>query len=299
MRRGEIQRFEKLARHRCDLYGMRGNAAWQRRVARAQLKENSGFADIYLYHRDGFIREEALRSIEVLDGPIAAFGLLARLNDWVPEVRDAASATLARCFSTSSGDVLAPAVWAFLTKRHLWNRWSGGYEPFVEDVVKHCGLVDALSVMLLGVSRKGASRVFRVLSRSPAFDTHLTAIASDAHEPHLRAAALTCLSKARVIWPLAIRKKVWMDGPMGKPVWREAFGSRPLTAEPDLIAAIANGLCDRSVLVRNAAIDALILHRDNAKFRPLIAKSIKEPEAEPRPSTRMRLQYLARQVTLD
>ncbi len=60
------------------------------------IRENLSDLIRLLEHPNGFKRENAIRRIGMLQDPIAIPNLLIRVNDWVPQVRDAAKEAILR-----------------------------------------------------------------------------------------------------------------------------------------------------------------------------------------------------------
>lgn len=75
---------------------------------RELLLKTPGLEYLYIFHREGRIREQALDRIH---GPIPNEFLVAaiawRLNDWVPNVRAAARRCAERCFEKTAPQILA------------------------------------------------------------------------------------------------------------------------------------------------------------------------------------------------
>ena len=74
------------------------------------LRQHPKLALLFTFHHDGFVREEALSHLE--DPPTCQFmlaAILVRLNDWVPEVRNAADAYLSRTIVHTSADAIFAA----------------------------------------------------------------------------------------------------------------------------------------------------------------------------------------------
>ena len=235
------------------------------------LASRPDLAQVFLFHGDGMLREAALRMMNgPIPHPVVAYGIVARLNDWVPEVRDAAEATFSRCIHLTAADVLAPAAWVLMANAPRWRRWTDGIDRLVEMAQRHPGLIVRLVNRLIDETGPGTGGIFTILCLSPRLDPLLPRIAASARQPHLRARAVDCLSTGRAVWPLATMRTVWIDRSMNDYRLEPDLASRPISITPDLPVLIGAALRDRSVTVRKAALDALILHRNDPSLRPLI-----------------------------
>lgn len=293
-------RVENLVRSEFQLYSWKNGSAWikaQYERDMERLARNVALADVMQFHGDGRIRE---KSLDLMEGPIGfpvvAYGLIARLNDWVPEVREAAHRALVRRWSPTQAETLAPAVW--MTFRHgaTWSRWQDNYAGFVDLAMRRSELCDLLVARLCSERSGGISAVFHAMCRSSHLDPCLERIAADAVQPHLRAIALRCISTGRLSWPSGRWRRLWIDKAGG--VFRNVpeMESRPLSTRHDLPAILRESLQDRSAMVRKHALDELITHRHDARFQSLILTSLQNLAHDHHPAVAGRLDYLRRSL---
>lgn len=92
--------LEQAMQQRFDL--LVHGSLYQRTPELARLAANRDLAAAFLFHRDGYMREAALKALDdQIEIPAAAYGLILRLNDWAPQVRAAAEEAFERCLARS------------------------------------------------------------------------------------------------------------------------------------------------------------------------------------------------------
>ncbi len=264
------------------------------------LATNSDLSSVFLFHGDGRVREAALGLMKgPIEIPVVMYGLVARLNDWVPSVRLAAKLAFDRCLPVTSADKLTPAVWQLILNAGRWRRWSDGYSKLLRSVAERQDLIEALAERVASDRTGGTGMVLRTISQSQHIDVFLEPLAANAAQPHIRALALSYLSARRVWWPLGTLKKVWIDKSMGDFRVVPDFGSRPISVEVDLVEIIARSVRDRSTIVRREALDAIAKHRSNVSFQVLMSETVSMLTDDPNPSIRSRLEFLQNAVRVN
>ncbi|TCR06735.1 hypothetical protein EDF70_101696 [Neorhizobium sp. JUb45] len=267
----------------------------RREAGSVSLARRPELANAFIFHGDGRVREVALK---VLDGaitlPVVFYGLVSRLNDWSPEVRAAARQTFARCFDKTSIEVLLPAVWVLLINSRHWLRWAGTND-FREAVMERRDLVEALVNRLVSEKRSKAGGVFGIVCQSRHVDPLLPFLAVHASQPHIRAIAVNYLSAAYVRFPLGTWSRQWVDKSAGMFRMVPDMGERSVGGY-DVSSVVACALGDRANAVRKEALDAVIRHRRDPGFQPLIVRCLKELSGDPKPSIQFRLEYLQRML---
>lgn len=213
----------------------------------AALTRAPDLAWLLIHSPNGFHRDAALLRLPLPAHPLDLAALLARLDDWVPEVRRLAETQLARHLpaippavaaevALARGESLERAWRISPTGRRLWQ-----------------ALLDRVPEALLEVLRTGQGRAVRQLflrlMRDPAFDTALPMLLREAAHPSLRASALWWLVGGQVSYT-APRGARWRgDHPVA--------GRRPLSVTPDVAQVMALGAADRSSQVRKVAAEML------------------------------------------
>lgn len=258
-----------------------------------QLSGRPDLAQVFLFHGDGFIREAALHRLSgPIRLPVVAYGLLERLNDWSPEVRSAAALAFDRCFPCTAPNILWEPVWICLQNAGQWSRWTGGYDRLVAAVLSHEPLTALLLQRLLEDLRGGTGTIFQALCRDSRFDRFLVQIAKSARHPSLRARAVDSISRGKVFWPLKTSRKVWIDRSAGLYRLEPEFASRPLSLPVDALPVLTKAVRDPSIVVRRIALDGVIAHRDENRFRRLVESLLATPQSGPLPSIQSRLAFL-------
>lgn len=246
---------------------------------------------LFLFHRDGLIREAALKKMA---GPIpSAFLFVAvawRLNDWVTQVRAAAVDCAARVFPLTSPGVIAEGAMILLQRDSTWRRWDSERlrlnEAFARpDVAER--LADLLATRTIGPS----ATILRYALRSSSMDAHLSRLARQAVQPAVRAVATQALIDGFTSWPNGWRWR-WIDKSMGDRRAETIFEKRELTVPTDRMAQVKASLSDRSAAVRSAAVSGLIRYHD--EFAD--ARSLAEPLlSDPSKRVSERAEFLLRQ----
>jgi hypothetical protein len=245
-----------------DLSAPRWAFMWRRLVPRGDytlLRRVPELAYLFLFHRDGHVREAALRQLE---GPLPnAFAVAAvayRLNDWVQEVRVAAGACLARVAGTTDSDIIAQAGLFLLERTDTWRRW-GNEADQLDEILAGSDVAASLAKAIMARPTGPMSRILRAALRRQAMDSHLLGLARLARNPAVRATALDVLIAGRTRWAAGSERR-WTDKSLGRyrmvPVGRERPVARPVPLEE----LVEMGAHDRAAAVRWAAATGLINH---------------------------------------
>lgn len=215
-----------------------------------------------LFHHSGYVREAALKRIA---GPVPnAFFMVAlvhRLNDWVPEVRAAATAALHRTGAPVTDPAIVVKALIFLLPRvRDWSRWGADMAPF-DALLDQPGVAAGIAATLRDSVTGPSARLLRQALRRPAMDAHLPSLMREARQPAVRALALRVLAASEVAWdagPPTIRQ--WIDKSMGLFRIVRRTEQRPVASPLDLAELIGTGAADKSAAVRLAAATALSLN---------------------------------------
>lgn len=213
----------------------------------ALLARNPALAWLLIHSPNGFHRDAALLRLPLPAHPLDLAALLARLDDWVPEVRRLAETQLARHLPAIPPVVAAEV--ALARAESLERAWR--ISPAGRRLWR--ALLDRAPVALIQLLRTGQGRAVRQLflrlMRDPAFDTALPMLLREAAHPSFRASALWWLVGGQVSY----------TAPQG-PRWRgdhPLAGRRPLSVTPDVAEVMALGAADRSSQVRKVAAEML------------------------------------------
>jgi hypothetical protein len=233
---------------------------WGWKSEAEQLRRTPLLAHVMIFHRDGRLREAALKAIS---GPISSAFLAAaicwRLNDWVRPVREAAVGCIERCFGVTDPGIIAETLAALMVRRNSWGRWEGEREQFDlmlarEDVAQ--AMVDIFERRSTGPM----ARLLRACLAGPHLEARLSDIFASAAQPAVRAIALGAMIDREIVQPNGRHEYEWVDKSMGLRRWVKQFDRRPVATAMPTDALIRTGIDDRSAMVRAVALSGAIRH---------------------------------------
>ncbi|MDQ8031690.1 MAG: hypothetical protein REJ50_06725 [Bordetella sp.] len=211
---------------------------------------------------DGHEREGALRA---LAGPAPNrffFALaLRRLNDWVPQVRAAARATLVPLAQASDPEHVVDALCAVLPAWTSWGRLEAPERALVAALIALDGVNAALVRRLLSATHGPMASALAQCLRTPVLDAHLPDIAAHAVQPAVRAAAYRALLAGRAVW-LERHERQWIDLRYCVSRRKPLLGERALVQAPAFLQSLDAAAADRSFRVRRVAAQALVNEMD-------------------------------------
>lgn len=194
---------------------------------RTLLSQTPRLAWMFIFHRDGRLREAALRQIGGgLESPFLVAAVALRLNDWAAPVRAAARACAERTFPQTQASVLARAMPFLMSRRDHWRRWNE--EPAILAAsLARPDVAAALADLFRTGEFGGLARAFRQALRQPGIDRYLLDLASRARQPAVRAMALEALIDGQASWIEGFERQ-WIDKVYGKSRLRPVFERRPV-----------------------------------------------------------------------
>lgn len=248
----------------------------------AQLRRTPSLGWLFLFHSNGYLREEALAGLDsAAPGPFLLAGVLYRLNDWVPEVRTAALACLDRMGPLTSPDIIAATIIALLDRASEWGRWENERMAF-DNLLARVDVAAALANQLAVRTTLPLARTLRQALRRDALDRHLDRLSSSAVQPAVRVAATVALIDGVARWPAGWMWK-WQDKSLGLRRRVREIAERPLSVIADRDAIIDRASRDSSPAVRFVALEGAMRHAMNAPFAEEIARRLRDD-----PVTRVR-----------
>lgn len=251
---------------------------------------------LFIFHRNGFLREKALDQIQgPIESPFQIAALAWRLNDWVPDVRAAAFRCAERCLPLTSPAVFASCYLATIGVRFTWMRWSDREKAIIEKQLARIDVVEAIVNCLLTEQVGPVPSSLAYTIRHKWIDPYLSAIAFKAAVPGVRAIALRALIDGKATFADG---KVWrwIDKPMGIRKIEPRICVRPLTIETDRMPLIRTAIDDSSAVVRRVALTGLIDHEiDNPEAAVLAKQCIRDPSA----SIRARANFILQRSNSD
>lgn len=266
-----------------------GDDRW--RAARLAMQSHPDAAWVMCFDADGYIREAALRR---LNSPAETTGrfvaLTLRLNDWVPQVRQAAVEAFQRVWPLTSPTVIAAAVPYLLRQRFVWQRWTSEGDCLDEVLGDASVAAEVTSLLLCGQSGSPGRTLAQAL-RFPVYDAALPTLALQARRPDVRAIALKTVLHGKAVWPVG-HGWAWVDKTMGIRRRTTLTESRSVSI-PEPPGMLAAGIADRSALVRKVAATVAV-ERMNAipEITDIVAALANDKSA----AVRERADYIARHL---
>lgn len=257
----------------------------------AQLERIPDLKFLFLFHRDGHIREAALRSLRSpLPSPFLFAAIAWRLNDWVAQVREAAAECASYCFPMTPPAIIAEAALTLLGRENSWGRWTGE-QSALRAALKRSDVAADLSTFVSTRSIGPMATVTRYALRDGSLDPYLEMLARDAVQPAVRAVAAQVLIDGYATWPSGWTWR-WVDKSMGVRRRETTYSHRPLDRSAPRIPMIEASANDSSAIVRRVAASSIIKHG----IDPAAARRIAEPLLGDRsPSVRERAEFILRE----
>ncbi|KPH62227.1 hypothetical protein [Pseudoalteromonas porphyrae] len=212
---------------------------------------------------DGHKREQALRSIE--GGAQNRFVLALvcrRLNDWVPQVRQAASEVLSKIIENTDKNDVADVIYFTLSHWSSWKRIDDKSKSILLEVITTPSILDKLKLNLIASPTGPLALIFSQIARKSAIDHFLVDIAHNAIQPSLRAKVYKCLFNKEVSW-FNGREWQWTDIRYCKGREMPVIAQRYLTIQVPLVPLLKSAASDRSSIVRRVAAEVLIRELDS------------------------------------
>lgn len=223
------------------------------------LDEVPGLPFLFLFHKNGFMRQAALERISgPIPNPFLVAALAWRRNDWVHQIRSSAQACMDRCLPFTSPDVLSVFFLETARPRSTWRRWSDAERQSLDTLVARPEVAAAIVAQLLMQRNGPLPSWLRYLLQYEWIDPHLKMLASEAKIPGVRAVALQALAYGHARSTDGSGERFWIDKPMGISGWRPRVRRRSLTINSDRSEAIRSGLRDCSTAVRKVALEAIM-----------------------------------------
>jgi hypothetical protein len=212
---------------------------------------------------DGYRGEKALRAIggKVPNRFFLAL-VLRRLNDWVPQVRQAAQDILSKVLVNSEPSYVADVICFTLSHWSSWIRIDNLNRKTLLDTLSNKEIANQLKLNLLNSASGPLAAIMSEVGRVDALDNSLEEIATDAIQPSLRAKAYRSLFEGNISW-LEGRKWVWTDRVYNEGRMQPILGSRVIITKIQFLPTLRSAASDRSSLVRRVAAEILIKELDN------------------------------------
>ncbi|MDP2596398.1 hypothetical protein [Alteromonas stellipolaris] len=207
---------------------------------------------------DGYTRERTLRTIS---GPVPNsffFALvLRRLNDWVPQVREAAREKILSLVNESDPASVVEALCLTLSHWNSWGRMEQSDKQAILDSISNPRIALSLQSKIVSSSSGPMVTLMSQAIRTSALDDSIHDIARRAVQPSVRAKAYRGLFEGRVVW-LEGRKWEWTDKRYCEGKFVPVLGERQLTFRLPFMEVLHRSSEDRSSIVRRVAAEFLI-----------------------------------------
>lgn len=245
----------------------------QRSTDAALLLANPDLKHLFLFHRDGRLREAALqRFTDGAPSPLIFTAIAYRLNDWAEPVRQAAQACAARVFPRTTPDIVVTASLFLSEHMRHWRRWRA--EAAVLDAaLARADVIEHLATFIATATSGPMASLLRRALRHTAIDRHLPRLASDAAQPAVRAIALQCLIDGRATWPTGFRRE-WIDKRFGLSRRVVIVDQRPVDRGQAVEALVAQAARDRAASVRRIAAMGLVAHHASMANAPKVIEAL-------------------------
>lgn len=227
----------------------------------ALMRRDPEIAWLLILDSDGHLRQGALERLN--RSPRHSFEVMAialRLNDWAPQVRQAATEAARRLFPDTPAEIVAPVAGFLVQQRFSWARWTGEADV-LDALLGRVDVVEHLAREILAMPTGSGRLILQDLLRFPVTDAWLPILAREARLPAVRAAALETLILGRAKWPVG-RGWRWIDKTYGLRRSIVLTDERPLSAPVDAAPLVRQAARDRSAQVRKIAADGLYALRE-------------------------------------
>lgn len=187
---------------------------------------------------------------------------MRKLNDWVPQVRAAARASLPSVTQNSPPDCVADSLFATLSHWSPWGRIGDMDRLTILNCLADSQVAHALKQRLILTTAGPATRVFSQTGRCDWLDPFLTEIATLSRQPALRAKAARCLLEHQSVWTEGMAWQ-WTDKVYGMGKLVPVLNTRPVAVREPFVCGLKRAIRDPSPMVRRVAGEMLIKNLAN------------------------------------
>jgi hypothetical protein len=216
-----------------------------------------------LISRDGYKREKTLRTLTGAAPNTFFFSLaVRRLNDWVPQVREAAREKLPEIAKATDPEYVVEALCIALSNWNSWGRIEEADKKVLLQIICEEEISESLMSKLTTSTSGPMPSLFSQLGRTPILDGKIEDIASLAVQPSVRAKAYRSLFEGRIIW-IEGRKWEWTDIRYCEGKLKPIVAERKLNVETSLLDLLKSSAEDSSSIVRRISAEILIRELSN------------------------------------
>ncbi|PMN66134.1 hypothetical protein [Enterovibrio norvegicus] len=207
---------------------------------------------------DGYKREKTLRTLSG-GAPNTFFFSIAvrRLNDWVPQVREAAREKLPELAKATDPEYVVEALCIALSNWNSWGRIEEVDKNTLLQIISEEDIAKTLRSKLISSAAGPMPSLFSQLGRTPILDGKLEEIADFAIQPSVRAKAYRSLFEGRIAW-IEGRKWEWTDIRYCEGRLKAVVSERKLDVQTPIFDLLKKSSEDRSSIVRRISAEILI-----------------------------------------
>lgn len=212
---------------------------------------------------DGYKREKSLRALS--GGAPNAFFLalfVRRLNDWVPQVREATREALPSLIKSTASEHIAEVLCMLLLSWNSWGKIEEQDKQLFLDLVTNKEIVLLLKSRLISSTSGPMPSLFTQVGRTDILDKYLNQIADEAVQPYVRAKAYRSLFEGRMTW-VESRKWQWIDKYYGEKKLIPVIAERKIDVQLPFLELLNRSANDRSSIVRQVSAEFVIRNIDN------------------------------------
>jgi len=212
---------------------------------------------------DGYKREKTLRTLSGAAPNTFFFSLaVRRLNDWVPQVREAAREKLPEIAKATNPEYVVEALCIVLSNWNSWGRIEEADKQVLLQIICEEEIAESLRSKLISSTSGPMPSLFSQLGRTAILDDKIEDIASLAVQPSVRAKAYRSLFESRISW-IEGRKWEWTDIRYCEGKLKPIVSERKLNVRTSLLDLLKSSSEDRSSIVRRISAEILIRELSN------------------------------------
>ncbi|OBT09617.1 hypothetical protein A9267_20555 [Shewanella sp. UCD-FRSSP16_17] len=212
---------------------------------------------------DGYKREKTLRTLSGAAPNTFFFSLaIRRLNDWVPQVREAAREKLPEIAKATNPEFVVEALCIALSNWNSWGRIKEEDKNVLLQIICDEEIAESLRSKLISSTSGPMPSLFSQLGRTPILDENIENIASKAAQPTVRAKAYRSLFEGKISW-IEGRKWEWTDIRYCEGRLNPIVAEREVSVQTSLLTLLNLSSEDRSSIVRRISAEILIRDLSN------------------------------------
>lgn len=241
-------------------------------------------------HRDGHVREAALRALEPpCPNAFHLALILVRVNDWVGEIRTLALSRLPAFWHAAPPDERVSLLPLVLDRGRMGR--LGADRTTLEAIAAARDIRKEIVADLIANDGRHSARLFALVLREEWIDRHLPRLSGKAASPLVRARALSAIATGRVKWRTGWH---WEAADSFHAPTRKVtdYSGRAVKRDADWPDVVRLGLSERTALSRRVSVQALIDNRAAFPDRMAVARTLLGDRS---PGVVERAAYLIRQ----